>query len=245
MEVDSQDVRVAEHPSVRIRHWSWPKTEPPPLNAGDFLTRAEFERRYDAHPEIKKAELIEGVVHMPSPIRHKQHSRPHIIISAWIGHYLVATPGIDAGDNGTIRLDFENVVQPDAFLRLEPAHGGRSRITAEDYIEGPPELIVEIAASSAAYDLHYKRRVYARNGVREYLALQMYEGWADWFALREGVYEALTPDDNGILRSEVFPGLWLDTKAFWDGDLATMLATLQEGTNTPEHAALVERLREQ
>ena len=149
-----------------------------------------------------------------------------------------------AGDNATVRLDYENVVQPDAFLRLEPALGGRSQVTKDDYLAGPPELVVEIAASSASYDMHDKRRVYARNGVQEYLVAQAYEQRVDWFVLREGVYEALQPDAEGVLRSEVFPGLWLPVDALWAGDLATMLAVLQQGLASPEHGAYVAGLGE-
>lgn len=216
--------------------------EHPPLNPGDRLTRAEFERRYNAHPEIKIAELIEGVVYMPSPIRFTKHSEPHGYLITWLGVYIASTLGVRLGDNATIRLDFENEVQPDILLRLETALGGRSRITEDDYVEGPPELIAEIAASSAAYDLHTKRRVYARNGVQEYLAVQMYEQRIDWFVLREGVYETLAPDEKGLLRSEIFPGLWLKPQAFWAGDLAGMLATVQEGLASPEHSAFAEKL---
>ncbi len=215
----------------------------PPLNDGDHLSRAEFERRYQAHPEIKKAELVEGIVYVQTAVHFEQHGRPHSDVVAWLGVYCAATPDVLGGDNATIRLDFENEVQPDALLRLEPEHGGRSHVTEDDYLEGPPELIVEIAASSAAYDLHVKRRVYARAGVQEYLAVQMYEQRVDWFILREGVYETLTPDTDGVLRSEVFPGLWLQPAALWSGDLATMLAVLQEGLASPEHAAFLARFQ--
>jgi Uma2 family endonuclease len=214
----------------------------PPLNAGDTLSRAEFERRYEAHPHMEKAELIEGVVYIPSPTRFKQHSQPHAWIITWLGAYVAATPGIYLGDNATVRLDQENEVQSDALLRLEPALGGRSTISEDDYLEGAPELIVEIAASSAAYDLHQKRRVYARNGVQEYVAVQMYDQRVDWFILRDSVYETLAPDANGVLRSELFPGLWLQPAALWSGNLAALLAVLHEGIATPEHGALVERL---
>jgi Uma2 family endonuclease len=215
----------------------------PPLNPGDRLSRAEFERRYQAHPEIKKAELIEGVVYMPTPVRFEEHGRPHSNVITWLGVYCAATPGTSVGDNATVRLDFENEVQPDALLRLDPEHGGCSHVTEDDYLEGPPELIVEIASSSAAYDLHVKRRVYARTGVQEYLAVQMYERRVDWFVSREGVYETLLPDEDGVLRSEVFPGLWLQPAALWSGDLAGMLEVLQEGLASPEHAAFLTRLR--
>lgn len=217
----------------------------PPLYAGDRLSRVEFERRYHAHPEIKKAELVEGIVYMPSPARFSQHSQPQADVITWLGMYRSVTPGVMVGDNATLRLDYENVVQPDALLRLDPALGGRSRITADDYLAGPPELVVEIAASSAAYDLGVKRRVYARNGVQEYLAAQAYEQRIDWFVLREGVYETLQPDQNGILRSEVFPGLWLPVDGLWAGDLAALLSVLQQGVASPEHAAFVAGLQQQ
>lgn len=213
----------------------------PPLHSGDRLSRAEFERRYTADPDVKQAELIEGVVYVASPVRFAQHGRPHSDIITWLGVYRAATPGVTGADNATVRLDFENDVQPDALLRLEPQHGGRSRVTEDDYIEGSPELLVEVAASSAAYDLHDKRRAYARNGVQEYLVVQIYEQRVDWFVLREGVYVPLAATADGILCSNLFPGLWFDPAAFWRGDLAALLATVQRGTATPEHAAFVAR----
>lgn len=215
----------------------------PPLNAGDHLSRQEFEQRYQAHPEIKKAELIEGVVYMPSPVRFEQHSRPHSNLVTWLGLYHAKTPATTVGDNATVRLDFENEVQPDILLRLDSSRGGKSYVTDDDYIEGPPELIVEIVASSAAYDLHTKRRAYARNGVQEYLAVQIYERRINWYVLREGVYKLLTPDENGLLRSEIFPGLWLNIEAFWANDLASILATLEAGVATSNHTEFVSHLQ--
>lgn len=238
-------VQTASQPRQPIRPHRAQSAGALPFNSGDRLSRAEFERRYQAHPEIKIAELVEGVVYVISAIRVKQHGIPHAHIVTWLGNYSAATSGVILADNTTVRLDFENEVQPDALLWLDPARGGRSHITEDGYLEGPPELVVEVAASSAAYDLHDKRRAYARNGVREYLAVQMYEQRIDWFALREGVYEPIEPDANGVLYSEVFPGLWLQPSAFWEGDLAAMLAVLQQGLVTPEHAAFVARLQTQ
>ncbi len=231
-------------PSDRVaRMLEAPRDERPPLQTGDHLTRAEFERRYEAYPEIKKAELIEGVVYMPSPVRFQRHSRPHSDVIVWLGTYRATTPGVLVGDNATLRLDYDNEPQPDAVMRLEPERGGRSRISQDDYLEGAPELIVEVAASSAAYDLHAKLRAYQRNGVQEYLALQMYERRADWFALREGVYVPLAPDEAGVLRSEVFPGLWLQPSALFAGDLAAVLNVLQQGLASPDHADFCARLK--
>ena len=218
--------------------------KPPPLENGDRLTRREFERRYEAMPQIKKAELIEGVVHMPSAVRHRSHSRPHSQVMAWLGVYWAATPGVDLGDNATVRLDVDNEVQPDALLRLEPRMGGRSRISADDYIEGAPELIVEIASSSAAYDLHDKLKVYRRNGVQEYVVWQVYEKLLDWFQWSEGEYVRLMPDEGDVVRSRVFPGLYLAVAALLEGDLARVLAELQKGLGTDEHMAFAERLAE-
>lgn len=218
-------------------------SEAPPLQAGDHLSRPEFERRYEAHPEIKKAELVEGIVFMPSPVRFENHARLNSDLVTWLGTYRAHTPGTTVGDNATVILDFENEVQPDAFLRLDKTLGGRSSLNADDYIEGPPELVVEVAASSAAYDMHVKRRVYARSGAPEYVVAQAYEQRLDWFILREGMYETLAADEHGIIRSEVFPGLWLQTGALWSGDLARMLATLQEGLASEVHRQFVEGLK--
>lgn len=215
----------------------------PPLNPGDHLSRAEFHRRYQAHPEIKKAELIEGVVYMPSPIRFTKHSEPHGWIVGWLVAYVAATPKTRLGDNASVRLDWENEAQPDAFLMLEPARGGNVEIAPDDYLDGAPELVIEVAASSVAYDLHSKKRVYQRNGVQEYLVLQPRERRQDWFVLRGGVYETLSANEDGVITSQVFPGLWLNVSAFWEGDLAALLATLQNGIASPEHGTFVEKFK--
>jgi len=216
----------------------------PPLETGDRLSRREFERRYHALPQIKKAELIEGVVYMPSPVHHQGHSKPHSQVITWLGTYSAATPGVDLGDNATVRLDIDNEVQPDALLRLEPATVGRSRISEDDYIEGPPELIVEIAGSSASIDLRDKLRVYQRNGVREYIVWQVYDKRIDWFHLSEEEYVPLTPDASGAIVSRALPGLRLAVNALLDGDLAKVLAELHVGLATSEHAEFVASLVE-
>jgi Uma2 family endonuclease len=219
--------------------------EVPPLEAGDHLTRCEFERRYQARPDIKKAELIEGVVYMPSPVRAKSHGEPHSHIITWLGVYRAVTPGVQLLDNVTVRLDLDNEPQPDATLRIESGTEGHSRISEDDYIEGAPELIVEVAASSAAYDLHEKLRAYRRNGVQEYLVWRVYDKQVDWFRLINDEYVRLTPDADGIVHSRVFPGLCLSVAALLAGDMTTVLAELQKGLGTPEHAAFVERLKRQ
>jgi Uma2 family endonuclease len=214
----------------------------PVLENGDRLTRAEFERRYDAMPHLKKAELIEGVVYVPSPVRYRQHGSPHAQLIGWLVQYAANTPGVGVGDNCSVRLDLDNEPQPDALLFIDPARGGQVRISADEIIEGAPELVAEGASSSVSYDLHAKLRVYRRNGVREYLVWRVLDQELDWFVLRAGPYERMVVDAQGLLRSEVFPGLWLDPAALVRGDLAAVLAIVQRGLASPEHAAFVTRL---
>ncbi len=215
----------------------------PPLESGDRLTRDEFERRYQLMPQNMKAEFIEGVVYLASPVRARGHGRPHAQIIGWLLVYTAATPGVDLQDNATVRLDADNEPQPDALLRIEPEVGGNSRINNDDYIEGTPELIVEIAASSAAYDLNDKLNAYRRNGVKEYIVWQSYENRLDWFNLQQGRYVLQKPDADGIIRSQIFPGLWLLVDALREGDMAEVLAVVQQGLQTAEHQEFVEKLR--
>jgi Uma2 family endonuclease len=184
----------------------------PPLQAGDRLTRPEFERRFDATPGLKKAELIEGTVYMPPPVSDDYHGRPHFSLIALFGYYVALTPGIAGGDNSSLRIDLDNVPQPDVYLRILESNGGQARLDEEGYIVGVPELVAEIAASSVSYDLHVKLNVYRRNGVKEYVVWRVHDRALDWFVLRGGQYEPLGLT-GGAFRSEVFPGLWIDPAA--------------------------------
>ena len=214
----------------------------PPLKPGDLLTQDEFHRRYESTPHPKKIELIEGVVYMGSPVRHTRHSQPHGHIMGWLAVYNAGTPGTDFGDNATVHLNDDNEVQPDAFLRLESGLGGHSQISGDDYIEGAPELIVEIAASSTDYDLDIKFLVYQHCGVQEYIVWRTEEERLDWFRLVEGVYVPLQANTAGIIESRAFPGLRLAVDALLARDLATVLVELQKGLDTSEHTAFVDRL---
>jgi Uma2 family endonuclease len=214
-----------------------------PLEAGDRLTRVEFERRYRAMPALKKAELVEGVVYVPSPVSAK-HSGPHADLVGWLMVYRSATPGLLAGDNATVRFDEDNEPQPDALLAIDSKYGGQSRIDEDGYFAGPPELIAEVASSSVSYDLHDKLHVYRRHGVREYLVWRVSDGEIDWFRLDEGKYAPHPRDASGIYKSSIFPGLWLDDAALMRGDLARVLALLQEGIAAEEHVRFVAQLDE-
>ncbi len=217
-----------------------PQLTIPPLENGDKLTRAEFERRYEAMPHVKKAELIEGIVYMPSALRIKRHGEPHVLIMTWLGNYSAVTPGVGPADNATVRLDNDNEPQPDALLRIEL--GGQSRISEDDYIEGATELIVEVAASSASIDMHQKLNVYRRNGVQEYLVWRVLESELDWFCLQGVEYISLLLNTAGVICSQVFPGLWLDKSALLARNLVVVLEVLQQGLASEEHQAFVQRL---
>lgn len=214
----------------------------PPLETGDRLTRAEFERRYHAMPGLKKAELIEGIVYMPSPVRLRRHGQPHSDVVLWLGTYRVATPGVLQGDNSTTRLDLDNEPQPDVLLMIDPVKGGQAKISADDYVEGAPELVCEVAASSANLDLHLKLNMYRRNGVREYVVWVIDERDVRWFELAEGTFDRVSPDADGLLRSKVFPGLWLDPAALATGDMSKVLDVARAGIASPEHEAFARTL---
>jgi Uma2 family endonuclease len=212
----------------------------PPLENGDRLSRSEFERRYQAMPNHQKAELIAGIVYMASPLRITQHGNPHARIMTWLGSYWVVTPGVELGDNSTVQLDQYNEPQPDALLRIQT--GGQSTVNNDGYVEGAPELIVEIAASTVSLDLHQKLEIYQLHQVQEYLVWRVEDEQLDWFQLQQGKYLKLQTDIEGILYSQMFPGLWLDQNALLTGNLAKVLRVLQKGLASGEHQSFVEKL---
>ncbi|MBD2081519.1 Uma2 family endonuclease [Leptolyngbya sp. FACHB-17] len=213
----------------------------PPLASGDRLTRAEFERRYAATPENFKAELIEGVVYVASPVR-AFHGDPHFNLIAWLSTYSIATPGTQGSDNTTTRLDLDNEPQPDVSLRI--VRGGTTRVSEDGYIEGAPELVAEIATSSAAIDLGAKMNAYRRNRVQEYLVWQTFENQLSWFRLENEQYVLVELNESGIIQSQVFPGLWLEVAALLNGEMFTVMNTLQLGLQSPEHQIFVQELAE-
>ena len=213
--------------------------EVPPLVEGDRLTRDEFLRRWEAMPELKFAELIGGVVYMPSPLSW-DHAVADSRVDVWLGYYAAFTPGCEVGGNATW-LMLEDSPQPDVSLRILSERGGQSH-RAGRYIQGAPELATEVCVSTRDYDLHVKFDLYQAAGVREYLVVLVREGEVRWHRLVAGVFQVVAADADGVLRSAVFPGLWLDPVALLAGDMARVLTVLTQGLNTPEHADFVARL---
>ncbi len=210
------------------------------LHTGDRMTREEFHRIYQKTPENFKAELIGGIVYVASPLK-RQHGTNHLPLGTLFFTYEGNTPGVESGDNTTILLGEEGEPQPDLFLRILEEYGGNSRTTGDDYVEGAPELVAEIAFSSRAIDLHDKRLDYARYGVLEYLVVCLRERQLRWFDLRAD--QELALDGDGVCRVRAFPGLWIHAEALLAKDYQRLLATLQQGLADPEHAAFVHRLQ--
>jgi len=205
----------------------------PPLHSGDRLTQPEFHRRYELEPELKHVQLIEGIVFMASPTRSNLHGKPQASIIHWLGAYADRHPEVELNGQVTIILDGRNEPEPDAVLFLRPEAGGQSRLNDKDYIVGAPELVVEISASSVSIDLGAKMTAYARNGVREYIVWQTFDAVITWFALRDGDFVPMPPDGNGVVHSQVFPGLALDIGAMLAGDMKKVLeAQLSDGEDT-------------
>jgi len=210
-----------------------------PLVAGDVLTRDEFLRRWEAHPDIKLAELIGGIVYMPSPVTI-EHGDTAGDVGTWLGVYKAATQGCGSGHDTTSFL-LDDCPQADANLRILPEYGGASWVE-KGYLHGAPELLAEICRSSAAYDLHQKMDLYQAAGVPEYLAILLFEREIRWHMLMNGVYQIMPAEPGGSWRSCVFPGLWLDGPALLEGKMSLVLSKLQEGLASAEHQAFVERL---
>jgi len=218
----------------------------PPLRQGDRLTVEEFERRYDAMPDLKKAELIEGVVYVASPVSAENHGDPHFDLIGWLSMYKTATPGTKGSDNGTVRMKKgANRPQPDVSLRILHECGGQSHIDDDGYLAGAPELVAEVAASSVSYDLHDKLDTYERNGVKEYVVWRVEDQAVDWFILQGGHFTPLPLSSDGCYKSEVFPGLWLDPKALVDGKMDRVIDVLQRGLASAEHKTFVDKLQKE
>jgi Uma2 family endonuclease len=213
----------------------------PPLEEGDHLDQATFHARYEAMAPGTRAELIGGIVRMPSPLK-PPHARMHTWVMGWVLDYEKATPGVESYDNGTAILNDEAEPQPDAYVIISPEHGGQMHYNIDEYLVGPPELIVEVASSSESIDLHAKRKDYEQAGVQEYVVIALRQPRVYWFALRGGQFEDLQPGTDGLMRSQVFPGLWLDAAALLHRDAGRMYEVLRQGIASPEHAAFVARL---
>jgi Uma2 family endonuclease len=210
-----------------------------PLRAGQRLSRAEFLRRWEAMPELKFAELIDGVVYLPSP-QTSDHGRIQFTVNTWLGVYVASSPGCDGGSQSTW-LMMRSAPQPDSYLWILPEFGGQSSMRGKYHV-GAPELAAEICYSSTVYDFGVKKALYESAGVQEYVAFIVEEQEVRWHRLVNGAYRLCRPAAKGVFHSNTFPGLWLDEPALWKQDLARVLRTLERGLKSAEHAEFLTTL---
>lgn len=216
----------------------------PRLENGDQFTRDEFERRYDAMPNLKKADLIEGVVYLGTPVRFR-YGQHHANLMGWLGYYVAKTPRLELANSGSNRLDNDNMPQPDAMLLLPRSAGSAASIDKDDYVSGAPDLVCEVAASNVSLASGRKLDVCRRSGVREYLVVRVEDQAIDGFQLRAGRYDPIQPGDDGVLRSGAFPGLWLDPAALLSGDLPKLFALIDQAASEADHQQFVASLQAQ
>lgn len=237
--------RVVMESTIRLRaSLQTQDARVPALENADVLSREEFRRRRNNMPCLKRAERFGGSVFMQAAVRFREHGQPHQDLQGWLAYYKAFTPGIEGADNPTVEVASDDA-QPDGCLLISPEFGGRCRVDEQGYLVGSPELMAEVAASSASFDLHEKRESYLRSEVQEYLVWKVLERCVVWWALEQEEYIELSPDEDGIYRSRVFPGLWLDAPALVAGDLRRVIEVVHQGISSPEHAAFVARLQEQ
>ena len=191
----------------------WRTAADAPLVEGQRLDQPTFHERYERMSAGTRAELINGVVHMPSPVG-PAHARAAVPALVWLSYYQEQTPGVDVLDNASTVLDIRGEPQPDAQLRILPEYGGRTQ-TDRRYVRGVPELIVEVAHSTRYADLGPKFDDYERTGVLEYIVRALDPDELLWFILKERRFVTLLLDADGLFRSEAFPGLWLDPLALF------------------------------
>jgi Uma2 family endonuclease len=214
----------------------------PPLHPGDRLSQREFHRRYEAYEDDTKFELIGGIVYMMAPAGF-EHGKSGFDICGLLLWYEARTPGVVGVSGATVILSDASEPQPDVALLIAPEYGGQTklkRIRHKDYVEGPPELILEVAHSTVAIDLHAKRDDYRTNGVLEYIVICLEEGVIRWFDLPSD--QELRVDKQGVLKSVNFPGLWIDTVAFFQRNSGRMMKTLERGIANKDHEEFVKKL---
>lgn len=217
-----------------------PKSCAQPLVNGERMKQPEFHRRYEACPDNEKWELIGGIVYMASPLSLTHYDYDDEI-GYVLGTYRRATPGTQVTHNATAIIDEESEPQPDLGLRVLPEYGGQSRTTLDDYLQGAPELLVEIAHSRRDIAMHAKRDDYQRIGVLEYLVVCWEEQEVHWSHFPSG--GMVRPNRQGVSRSRVFPGLWIDVAALLRLDSPRLMEVLQQGLASRAHAAFVKRLQ--
>jgi Uma2 family endonuclease len=213
----------------------------PPLDNGDRLDQKTFHERYESMENHVRAELIGGIVYMASP-QKRPHSRTTLLVGHWLGEYEEWTPGTEVLAGATDIMGSASQPEPDHCLFVLPQFGGSVGFNESDYLTGAPELIVETAATTESRDLHQKKDDYEKARVREYVVVALRSRKVFWFIRRHGKFAAMGPGQDGIFRSKIFPGLWLDPEALLERNRARLLTVLREGLASKGHHAFVAKL---
>lgn len=213
----------------------------PPLKEGDRLDQKTFHERYEAMPEHVRAELIGGIVFMASP-QGLPHGRGTWTVARWLGAYEEATSGTEVLPGVTDIMGPKSEPEPDNCLLISPECGGQTWEDERGYLNGAPELIVETSSTTEARDLGRKKNDYESAGVLEYVVVALRSKKVFWFVLHRGKYQQMETDTDGIYRSQVFPGLWLDPDALLRRDRKKLLAVLKRGLASKEHQTFVRKL---
>lgn len=210
------------------------------LRNGDHMSQSEFHEIYEKMPIEYMAELIDKTVYVSVPLG-RPHGKKHVHVSTLFGLYEASTPGVEAYDSVSVILSNSDEVQPDLMLRILPRHGGRTSDGYDGYVYGAPELVLEVAHSSRSIDLHAKRTRYMEAGVIEYIVICLKPASVHWFLLAQG--EILKPDEDGVLKSNVFPGLWMSAELLLKGGIKNSVSLLNQGLQSSQHASFVCKLK--
>lgn len=217
-------------------------TKVPLLRNGEHLNQRTFHKRYEAAPEDFRAELVGGIVFLRTR-RTRAHGALLAKVGSWLCEYGDATPGTEGLLDVTVALGPASELEPDACLLHLPKCGGQTWEDEDGYINGAPEWVGEVSDSTESIDRNRKKLDYEKAGVREYMVAALRTGQVFWYIRRRGKFKEMAPGSDGIFRSEVFPGLWLDPAAFLKRDGKRVLAVLHQGLASPEHATFVAKLK--
>jgi hypothetical protein len=214
----------------------------PPLADGQLVSLEEFEQRFDATPDLKHAELLDGVAYLRHDGRAFAGSCRAALIG-WLGVYSASTRFLLPGAHGHVALDDRNELQPDAILAVRPEAGGTVVLDATGVVRSAPDFAADVFTTTNATLLPKRIAAHERGGTLEYLVWYAEHKCVDWLVRERGEFVAMNPDPaDGLLKSVAFPGLWLDATALLNGDLDTVLAALQRGLASAEHKAFVSQL---
>jgi Uma2 family endonuclease len=191
-------------------------------NASGLVT---FEKFYEIVEENVKADLLDGKIIRDSPAIPR-HSHVVTRLGRLIGDFAEKFDiGEVFGATASVRLSKYQGPEPDVFFIRK----SRLRIMGEKYIDGPPDLCVEvISKSSRKIDRGRKFVLYAEHGVKEYWIVDPLRNTVEFYENHDGAWVEIKPDERGRLHSKVLPGFWFNPKWLSKDLLPPVSEMLQE-----------------